>query len=210
VGTSRLQLYNEALRMVGDRRLSTLTENRTPRFLLDDVWDADFVNRILEAAIWTFAIRMTRQEPSPEIEPTYGYRLAYEYPDDLRRVAGVWIDEFMRVPQERYATERRIIYQDLQPLYLSYVSSHEQYGGDLSLWTGAVTDYAGAYMASEIAPHLTHLSAPEREGLQKETKRLFKAAAALDAMEQPAKHFPMGQWAQARRGYQKRFQWSTR
>ena len=36
---TRLQLYNRALRIIQERKLSSLTEKREPRFLLDDVWE---------------------------------------------------------------------------------------------------------------------------------------------------------------------------
>ena len=36
---TRLQLYNSALLLLGERNLASLSENREPRRLLDHVWD---------------------------------------------------------------------------------------------------------------------------------------------------------------------------
>jgi hypothetical protein len=40
MSASKLKLYNDALGILGERRLASLTENREPRRVLDEVWDA--------------------------------------------------------------------------------------------------------------------------------------------------------------------------
>ena len=37
--SDRLDVYNGALRRLGSRRLASLTENREPRRVLDDIWN---------------------------------------------------------------------------------------------------------------------------------------------------------------------------
>ena len=53
----KLDIYNDALIVLGSRRLLTLSEDRKPRHVLDDVWGTDnkIVIRALERADWNFA-----------------------------------------------------------------------------------------------------------------------------------------------------------
>ena len=55
--TDKLSIYNGALSILGERRLASLTENREPRYKLDDVWDNNFVRRLLQMGQWQFAQR---------------------------------------------------------------------------------------------------------------------------------------------------------
>jgi hypothetical protein len=57
LATTKLSLYNGALRELGSRKLSSLSENRESRRVLDDIWDGGFRDEILESGLWTFAVR---------------------------------------------------------------------------------------------------------------------------------------------------------
>lgn len=197
--TSRLQLYNAALLELGERALASLTENREPRRLLDQVWANGAVDFLLGAGQWKFAKKSVELAPETSYTPAFGYQKAYELPADFIRTTAVCSDEYFGTPLLRYSTERGFIFADVEPLYLSYISNDAAYGGNLALWPADFTAYATAYFAGKIASKLTQ----DKE----EWKRLFalqkkcKAdALSSDAMESPTTFPPRGSWVSARLG----------
>ena len=54
---TRLQLYNKALLLCGERFLSALTDSNEPRRLLDHVYETDGIDYALEQGAWQFAMR---------------------------------------------------------------------------------------------------------------------------------------------------------
>lgn len=136
---TQLSIYNGALRILGERKLASLSENREPRRLLDAAWGAGAsegqIRLCLEMGQWTFATRTVMIDYSPSVDPPFGYRYAFDHPDDLIRTVGVFCDEYCTQPLLQYATERGYWYASQQSIYVQYVSSHASYGGDTSQWT---------------------------------------------------------------------------
>lgn len=196
---SRLALYNEALRICGERKLASLTEARKPRHLLDDVWAAGGVDDVLEEGQWNFAMRAVQLDSDPALEPQFGYSYAFTKPDDWIRTAAVSADERYSVPLERYVDEPDFWYADVTPLYVKYVSNDSLYGGDLSRWPGSFSGYAAAYFASKIVLDLT--SDKERVKLVYALlKQERKNALNKDAMNQPPAQPAPTSWVRARGG----------
>ena len=78
--TTQLDLYNGALLQVGERFLASLTEQREPRRLLDQVWAANGVKTCLEEGQWPFAMRTVQVDYDPSITPTFGYARVFQKP----------------------------------------------------------------------------------------------------------------------------------
>jgi len=201
VATTRLQLYNAALRLCGERKLASLTEDREPRHLLDDVWDDGWKDRVLEGGLWKFAMRTQRLDYELSVEPQFGYRRAFLKPSDWIRPNAICTDEYFNEPLLRYQDEGSYIFSDLDEIFVRFVSNHTDYGGDLSNWTGAFGDYAAAYGASKILPKLTSdknrlaaVLAP-RNGI---LDRALQTARSLDAMNENTRFLPTGTWVRAR------------
>ena len=72
--TTQLTLYNNALHLIGERKLSSLSENRECRRLLDTVWDRPAIDDCLERGQWNFAIRSVHIDHSPSVEPAFPCR----------------------------------------------------------------------------------------------------------------------------------------
>lgn len=197
--TSKLALYNGALRHCGERRLASLTENREPRRYLDEAWGDDFIKGLLEEASWKFALRSTELVPDPSVTPQSGYTNAFEKPTDMVRIAMLCADDRYQTPLLEYDQELGWLFADRDPIYLKYVSIDEDYGLDLSSWTKAFVDFAEVDLALRIVKRLTQ-DKEEWERLFKLRKRLKIDAASLDAMADPTKFFPPGSWVSARRG----------
>jgi hypothetical protein len=213
MAATKLSLYNGALRILQERRLASLTEEREPRRLLDDAYGDGSTNGAvrycLEAGQWTFATRMVLIDYSPSVTTPFGYTYAFEQPVDLVRVTGIFEDEYGRVPLTRYADERRYWYSDLPSIYVGYVSNHASYGADLSLWPGVFAKLVEAYLAKEIAGSLTQgdskIALAERAWEQAR-----REARSFDAMAKPTAFFPAGSWVTARHGSSRQSRWDGR
>jgi hypothetical protein len=200
VTTDRLTIYNGALRECEERKLASLSENREPRRLLDDAWNAGkgLIVFALAAKQWRFGRRSVELTPDTAVEPAFGRTHAFAQPDDYIRACKFCSDERMNLPFLDYEVEAGYWYADVEPLYLSYISSDTSYGGDLSLWPPAFVLWVETHLASLIAPRLIGVEKANR--LIKLAAMRLKDAASVDAMEDPTKFPPPGSFVLSRRG----------
>jgi len=196
---SKLSIYNGALTVLGERKIDSLSENREPRYKLDDIWDNDMIDRVLKMGQWKFAKRTVELEASPSVTPSFGFQYAFDHPDDFIRTIALCQDERFDVPLTRYENEASWWFADVDKIYLAYVSNDSQWGSDFSLWPANFTEMVEHYMAWKVAPRLTGVSISDRT-LEKKFEKWKRDAKATDAMESPAKFPPQGNWAGSRRG----------
>lgn len=197
--TTKLSLFNGALRLLKERKLtqSEVTNNsREPARLLNDEWDDGAVRACLEAAQWTFARRTAQLDASPSIAPDFGFQFGFEKPDDLVRVAGVWPDDTMRVPLRTYRYEGGIFFASIETIFVSYISDDNAYGNDMSLWPESFKAYVHAYLAKQIAGPLTEMG-EKMHGL---CQKVLADAAGIDTFYDPSKDLPPSGWAMSRSG----------
>lgn len=192
---SQLNVYNDALRLVGERQLVSLTENREPRRLLDAAW-IGAQKYCLEQGQWNFAIRSQRLSYSPSVEPPFGFRYAFNKPDDYVRTVAFCSDEFFNSPILNYTDEAGFWFCDEQDIYLRYVSNDQSFGLDTSLWPETFGKFLAAYLAVEIAPRLKN--ANDLDVLQRQYRMCKADALAKDAMQEPTKQVPAGEWVRSR------------
>lgn len=203
MAATKLGLYNGALRILKERKLASLSENREPRRLLDDAYGDGSTNGAvrycLEMGQWTFATRSTQIDYSPSVSPSFGYRYAFDRPSDLVRVVAVCADEYFTTPLLRYSDERHYWYASQQTIYVKYVSNHSTYGADLSLWPESFVKIVEAYLAKEIASSLT--GGDEKFKLANAVwVEAKKDARSIDAMNKPTAFPPPGSWVSSRGG----------
>lgn len=199
---SKLSIYNGALSILGERKLASETENREPRYKLDDVWDNEFIDRVLQMGQWNFAKRTVELQASPSVTPAFGYQFAFDKPIDFIRTMAVCHDEYFNLPITRYADEASWIFCDQETIYYAYVSNDVQWGADLSLWPPNFAEMAEHYMAHKAAARMAGLDVSDKKLLQ-QWKMWLAEAKATDAMESPAKFAPKGGWARSRQGFRK-------
>lgn len=196
---TKLEVYNLALGYVRERKIADLTEDREPRRLLDDVWDHETL-MCLENGQWVFAFRSLRMDSSPSVDPAFGYRYAFELPDDRSRIVGVSASETFDPPLNAMQEEAGYIFADIDPLYLMYVSKDVGYGMNIGEWPALYTDYVAHRLAVRIAPRVTHMSGEAMDELAKSTKRARSDALSSCAMQSATKFMPVGSWVLARSG----------
>lgn len=196
---TRLSLYNGALRELGERAIASLSENREPRRVLDTAWDEGAVDYCLDAGIWRFAKRTVQLTAETAMAPEFGYQKAYQVPADHIRTAALSADEYMSIPLTHYRFEAGFWFADVEPIYVSYVSNAENYGGDYAKWPMAFVQYVHAYLAMQVCTRLTQHEA-KYDKLKKLTEDRLSEAASGDAMEDPTIFPPMGRWVSSRLG----------
>lgn len=204
--TTRLRIYNGALLLCGERALNTLDENVEPRHLLDLVWNDEGARYCLEQAQWHFAMRASRMDYNPSIDPDWGYARGFDKPDDWVATSGVFQDERLTTPLLAYADEINYWFADSDLLYVKYVSDDASYGLDLGKWPSSFADYVKAYFASRIIHKLPGgadrreflLGPPGRED-RGHVQRCLMIAKNKSAMAGPATFPQRGTWVSARR-----------
>lgn len=195
---TQLALYNEALRLLGERKLASLSESREPRRLLDDVWaSGERIDYWLEQGQWNFAMRTVEIDYDPTIEPTFGYRRAFAKPTDWKRTAGVASDEYFNSPLTKYTDEAGYWYADLDTIYVRFVSNGASYGADLTRWPQSFVRYCAADMAKDICEKLTQ-NATKFQVMERAVRKALTEARSRDAMNEGAAFMPQGSWVTSR------------
>lgn len=196
---TQLDVYNQALLLCEERILSSLTEARKPRFLLDQVWNNGGVQACLEEGQWTFATRTDSIVYDPNIQPAFGYIHAFKKPADYVRTCAISSDPYFQMSLTQFADENGYWWGDLATLFVKYVSNDANYGMNLTLWPETFKQFVAAHFASKIVPSLTHDKAiQDRVALARKTT-LF-SARGKDGMNEPPGFFSRGQLSRARQG----------
>lgn len=195
---NKLTLFNAALRICGEGKLASLSENREPRRVLDSMIEEGALDHCLSQGMWRFATRTTKLVYSPSLETSFGLRYVFEEPEDFCKTVALCSDEFFNCPLLQYRHEAGFIYADIQEIYFSYVSNHVDYGMDYEKWKPTFTQYVAHYLATGICERMTQ-NESKYEKLFKLTKRYLTEAKSLEAWEEPTKFLPQGEWVSSRR-----------
>lgn len=202
MAATKLGLYNEALGHLMERRLSSLSEAREPRRVLDDYWDR-VVGHCLGRHFWKWAKRVVSVDASTIVTPQFGWQYAFDLPTDWIRTYQVSAEETFTPPLWDYAEEAGFIFASYTPLFVSYISNDPTYGMDMGKWPDFFSDYVALRLATQACKRIT--SKPDllqgAEGLMKEENRARLRAASTDAMNDPPGQPPTGTWARSRRGF---------
>ena len=195
-------MYSAALRVLGQPKLSSLSDTDENRYLLDGVWDENARDYCLEQGNWNFATRTIKLEYDSSVsEPDFGFQRAFTKPTDWLKTVQLASDEYFQcpLPDLGYSDEQGYWWSDIDTLYVQYVSNDSSYGNSLSLWPQTFVKYVEAYLAEQAAPRL--FQTEEKIGvIRKLTLRRLLDARAKDGLNEGAGIFPSGSWAAARRG----------
>lgn len=197
--TTLARVYNEALRRLGERRLTATTETRDARYHLDDAY-TEVVPYCLEQGLWNFAMRAVQIEPSDTISPQFGYSYAFEKPTDWLRTYILSENENLTEWILRLNDENAVWYADCGVLYARYVSNGTSYGLDLTKWPQTFADYVSARLALVAGPSICTVGKDKLDDLKLDEKRAKAEARNKDAMNEPPMFPPHGSWVRARRG----------
>lgn len=195
---SKLSVYNAACLALGERKLSSLSENVVMRRRLDSAWDDGLVEYCLAQGLWNFATNSIELTYSPSIDPAFGLQYAFDKPDDWVRTILVAYDEGFTHHLTKYADEADYWYSDLDTIYVRYVSSSTSYGLDYAKWPQNFSKFVSAALAAKVAKATTGSESDVDKMERMERKMMIKARSS-DAMDEPTQFPPTGSWVQARR-----------
>lgn len=196
--TSKLSLYNGALRLCGSRPLANLNETGEPKRILDSLY-ADALEYCVGQGLWNFAMRSFEAIDAPSVTPTFGFTYAFTKPDDWVRTAGVFNSSSESYPLTDYVDEQGYWYANITPIYVRVVSKDPAYGLDLGKWPPSFAMYVQAHLAAEICQQVTE-SKSSAEILRKLERDRLRDAKSQDAMNEPARFAPTGSWVNSRGG----------
>lgn len=194
---TRLEVYNMALLLCGERSLSSLSEDREPRRNLDQAWNGGGVNKCLEEGQWRFAMRTVQIDYDPSIEPDFGYRRVFNKPEDWVVTSAVCEEEYFRTPLTAYTDEGDQWYADMDTIYLKYVSNDVNWGMNMGKWPQSFADFVSAHLASRIIMKMAD-SEDKLKLILQTRERLKREAKNAAAMAEPTKFAARGTWSRAR------------
>ena len=150
VATTKLIVWNEALREIGDHPLTDTTTPNTAQDALNSAWD-HAVEYVLSRRDWNFARRRaTLTGISDTSHPPYVYR--YARPSDYLRK--IWVknaaDDEFQIPHAEIAA---VIYGHATSALIEYISDHSD-NYDPANWPPQFTRVLALYLAMLVAPKL--------------------------------------------------------
>lgn len=149
----KVGLYNDALILLGERRLSSISEAREPRYNLDAIWDLGAVDYCLSVVRPKFAIA-TKKITSYTTDTDHGYTNIFSLPSDFLSLVDVYADATLDQP-----ISRRFI--DSTSICVNYATIYVRYNADNTFAIPSGTNFAilspefvrvlTAYLAREYA-----------------------------------------------------------
>jgi hypothetical protein len=194
--SSKLELFNDALLWLGEKKLTALSTDTTARRALDDAYDVT-AKYCLEQGFWNFAMRAVQIDSSASVTPTFGFTYAFTKPTDWIRTHTFSADEELRSPLLEVVDEPNYWFANVDPLYVKYVSNSTAYGMDLSIWPQSFANYVAVRLALRTCKRITGSDTAVLE-LKKDEKRARADAMSKDAMNEPPGFPPSGSWVQSR------------
>lgn len=178
-------ICNLALRLLGARRITALTDSTEEARACNDVYET-LRDSLLRAHPWNFATVRASLAASTTA-PAWGYEKSYPLPSDCLRVLSV---------DTTYQWEvegRNIVTDEGAPLYMKYTSKEE----DPNQFDSNFIKALAAYIALELAERLTQ-SNTKRQLAQNSFDLAMRNAKFTDAQESTPKTLEDGSWLDSR------------
>lgn len=194
---SKLGIWNDALRMIGEHRLTSLTEDTEARYVLEDAW-ADAKTFVFTEGLWNFATVTGTLTANVALTPIPGFTYAFDKPTYWLRTITVSSNSLFDV-EALYRDEANKLYANVSTLYIRYISSEKSADGDIANWPSAFAKLMAAYLANICANRISG-SKSDADGLKALYKEYLASAKNKDALDQSQIYFAPGSWVRALRG----------
>lgn len=194
---TRLGIYNEALRAIGDLRLSSITEDTEARYVLDDAWE-DCVEIMFTEGLWNFATKTQLITADAGQPPIPGFSFTFDKP--LNWVRTITISANSLFTEEAvYRDEGNKIYSNWDELYIRFISSEKAVDDQIPNWPPTFAKTVAMCLAFECAERLSG-SSSKAEALGAQYKDALANAKNKDALDQSKMIFRPGNWVRSMRG----------
>ena len=175
----KLGIYNNALQLIGERKLSSISENREPRRLLDSAYNFGAVNYCIEIVKPSFS-RKTIKLTSSTTSASHDLDNVFDLPDDWISTVDVYSDSRLDQPISRYINEDRTIACEYDTIFVRYASSDNAEA--FTKWSPSFAHVVSTYLAREIS---TRLTPEEYEILDGKFGSRVEAALNIEKTKEP-------------------------
>jgi hypothetical protein len=175
----KLGIYNNALQLIGERKLSSISENREPRRLLDSAYDFGAVNYCIEIVKPSFS-RKTIKLTSSTTSESHDLDNVFDLPDDWISTVDVYSDSRLDQPIARYINEDRTIACEYDTIFVRYASSDN--AESFIKWSPSFAHVVSTYLAREIS---TRLTPEEYDILDAKFSSRVEAALNIEKTKEP-------------------------
>jgi len=175
---TKLGIYNNALHLLGERRISNLYEDREPRHVLDQNYNLSLVTHCLQLTQPRFAVKSAKLA-SPTTSSVHGIDEVYSFPADfvdvLRdpgthgSIGSFFADEEFTQPINRYVIEGNTVACEIATnIWIRYISSSPQPNEFSPIFGRLVSAYLARECASRINPSRIDMLNEHYEKLRQE------------------------------------------
>lgn len=199
MATTKLGLFNGALKEIGQPKVSDIGEPIKSARSLVDVYD-NVVADCLATGSWNFAMETIQVDADTGVTPGFGYSKVFAKPADWVNTVAISGDPYFSFPLTSYYDDANFWSADFSPIYVRYVSNDTGLGLALDRWTPAFRRFVELELADRVCIDLTE-GKGKRDDVGKRRDKARKAALAQDALNEPQPKFPPpGSWTMARAG----------
>lgn len=203
----KLRIWNEALRLLGEQAITSLTDDAPARFALEEAWP-DVVLDSLSRGQFNFALKTVTFSPDNSATPLPGYAFAFAKPDDwIFTIAGSEFpdlrDFYINDDTDVLKDSGGFWHSDSNTLTVEYATTDAAQDTALSTWSELFGRFVAANLALDIAHRLTQ-STTIVEGLERKVKQRLLLAKNRDARDEKETRVRPGNWLRAQRGYANR------
>lgn len=120
---SAVDVCNDALTLLGDDRIISLTDDTTQARVMNQLYQPT-VDAVLRSYPWRCAIAQAQLARLSSTTPLYGFSYAYQLPTDPKalRVLEVYNSSNVSQRDHQWAKFGDKIYSDLETVYITYVA----------------------------------------------------------------------------------------
>lgn len=203
----KLRTYNEALRIIGEQPLASLTDDTQSRYALDSAWE-DVKEECLNAGVWNFALKIATFEADQALTPVPGYLNAIPKPADwLRTIATSTFpdlqDYYYNQTSQQVKDAGGNWHSDSESLTVEYISRDFLLDANIGDYTTSFDRYLAANLAFHVVTLLTE-SNTKLQVAEETMKRKRTQAKSIDARDEKEHRVRPGNWIRAQRGYANR------
>lgn len=177
--TTKLIVYNAALREIAAGQLASLSETGTALTTLNDAWD-HAVEYALALRDWGFARRRATLSGSSNTTSFPPYIYQYTKPSDFLRKCWVKVSASDSA-QIDHAEVAAVIYGHVSSALLEYVSDHSDNYNPAN-WPPHFTRVLTLYLAGLVAPRLARAGAGEQGMLDGKMSQALELAEQQEAL----------------------------
>lgn len=192
---SQLEIANWALTLIGEKRLSSLSDDNQNAEIISELWN-NVRDSLLTSSAWSFAIERTSLPADSDV-PAWGYSYQFTLPDYVVRVlqvseeySGLDLSSFRNGDTNLYRIEKRKILANMTaPIYVRWITNNV----DVGLWHVAFAKLMAADLAFFLNPRATENEQISMRIAQWRVSAWADATAA-NAIEQPSEPVADSEW----------------